>query len=336
MSSRTGVSDYDIKTHANSLYRITKANPGGEHAYSAYIDPVSTNANGKLVYNMTGDDDKIVSTSMSLGNLRTTFVDNIKNLELNTGDGNDVFAIGRDTGIVKWTGETVTVNTGGGDDIFIAGAGNSEHKIVASNDGVLRLEDANYSSHTGETVFDLSGYAEYYAGGGQIIQAGIYMGDGNDTFFSMGLSGSDHSIEKSLIDMGAGNDRITFYGTSESHENTIKGGSGIDTLTHNWGWVSSEEISGFEKLNLGNNSVLKLKADYLAKDGGIEGGILKITGESGTKVDLGSNGENLSDNGGTWTKGEAKSEDGVNYHVYTHSGNPDVQVWIDDDIKQVI
>ncbi len=327
VSSRIGVSDYDIQTHANSLYQITKNNPGGEHAYTAYLDPVTGNANGKLVYNMTGDDDKIISTSQSLGNLRTVFVDNIKNLELNSGNGDDVFVIGRDTGIKKWSGETVTVNTGGGDDIFIAGAGNSEHKVVASNDGTLRLENSDYSAHNGEHIFNFSAYG---TSGGQLIQTGIHMGDGDDVFLSMGYYGANHSIENSFIDMGAGNDTVSVYGIIADNGVNIKGGSGIDTLHHNSWALSSQSISGFEILNLGNESALKLYADYLTKDGGVEGNILKINGESGTSVALGH------ENNNTWTKGEAKSEDGVNYHVYTYSGNPDVQVWIDDDIKEVI
>ncbi len=328
VSSRKNVSSDDIYQHARSLHEITDQNSGG---YSAYVDPVSGNANGKLVYTMEGNDDKIISTTHSLGNLRTVFVDNIKNLELITGNGNDVFVIGRDTGIIKWTGETVTVNTGGGNDIFIAGAGNNEHKVVASDDGVLRLEGAGYNAHNGEHIFDLSAYGVSYTGGGQIRQSGIHMGDGDDTFLSMGWKGADHSIEKSLIDMGAGNDNVTLYGRTADYEVNIKGGVGSDILNHNNGALSSKDISGFETLNLGNKSALKLYADYLTKDGGIEGGILKINGESGTSVDLGNNGNN-----GTWIKGEVKSEDGVNYHVYTHSANLDVQVWIDNDIKEVI
>ncbi len=328
------VPEGELQNTARSLYTIHQANPGG-FTGTVTQAPETANLAGKLIFALNGDADKIVTTKGSLGNIASAGTKYIKDLDFTTHNGDDVFVIGQDIGLDNRMGQGVTINTGGGNDIFIGSASNTEHKVVYGDDG-LRLEDKSYAIKDGESVFELNNYHTSGISGGSIKDVVINMGDGDDTFLHLGLSGSENSIHHATIDMGAGNDIVSVYGKIADNANNIKGGSGIDTLHHDFYALSSKDISGFETLNLGNKSALKLYADYLTKDGGIEGGILKINGESGTSVDLGNNGNNLSDNNGTWTKGEAKSEDGVNYHVYTHSANPGVQVWIDDDIKEVI
>ncbi|MBC6573459.1 hypothetical protein GW736_26925 [Escherichia coli] len=295
---------------------------------------LSKDDTGKYIVTMT-DANNIIATNESIGTLgRVNSL--IHSFEIDSGAGNDLFITAADTGLP--VDRELTINTGSGNDVYINGISNREHKIVYGTDGIFRIESSGYALQNGEHQIYRDGdhYQRYNTEGGVINNAIINMGDGDDTLLNVGYLRTNVSIKGSKIDMGAGSDIITLYGDITDAWNSIKGGAGIDSFTHNWGAVDSKYISGFETLNLGNKSALKLYADYLTKDGGIEEGILKINGESGTSVDLGNNGNNLSDNNGTWTKGEAKSEDGVNYHVYTHSGNPDVQVWIDDDIKQVI
>ncbi|WP_215198238.1 hypothetical protein, partial [Escherichia coli] len=329
------VNEDNLKTNALSLWTINDTNEGG-YTGKVVWNTDTGNLQGKLIFSLNGDSDKIVSTTASLGNVASSGTKYIKDLDFTTHNGDDVFVIGRDVGLDNVTGKGITVNTQGGDDIFIAGASNSDHKVIYGDDG-LRVEDSAYSTKTGEFSLNLQSYqnAGDYSGG-IIHDSRINMGDGNDTFIHFGSKNSVTPVENTDINMEGGNDAVILFGDISGKSVNILGGSGFDTLTHNWGNIVSKDISGFETLNLGNKSALKLYADYLTKDGGIEGGILKINGESGTSVDLGNNGNNLSDNNGTWTKGEAKSEEGVNYHVYRHSANPDVQVWIDDDIKQVI
>ncbi|WP_085432361.1 GA-like domain-containing protein, partial [Escherichia coli] len=328
----TGSYNYSLREDQlpSSMKAIVNANPGG---FDATVSPSENtgNRNGLTTFNLHGDEDKIISTTKSLGNIAVGGADYILDLTMSTLNGDDVFVIGRDAGFTNTSGDghSLTVSTNGGDDIFISGASNTDHKVIYGDDGILRLEDSSYNLKDGEFLFSTGNYSSSSSDGGTIHNALIKMGDGNDTFIALGQKGNAQTLHNSDINMGAGNDTVILYGDITGPGNMVKGDAGMDTLTHNWGKLSSGDISGFEKLNLGSHSEFNMKGDYLS---GLEGVTLKITGESDTKVILESN---ASVNTGTWSQGADRMEDGVNYHVYNNSNYPAAQVLIEDDIHNV-
>ncbi len=328
----TGQTSYNVPYDqlSGSHKAIVDANPGGFDARVSGAENTG-NKNGLMTFNLHGDEDKVISTTKSLGNIAVGGADYILDLTMSTQNGDDVFVIGRDAGFTNTSGDghSLTVSTNGGNDIFIIGASNTDHKVIYGDDGILRLEDSSYNLKDGEFLFSALNYTSSASDGGTIHNALINMGDGNDTFIALGQKGNAETLRHSDINMGAGNDTLILYGDITGPGNMAKGGAGMDTLMHNWGKLSSGDISGFEKLNLGSHSEFNLTGDYLS---GLEGVTLKITGESNTKVILESN---ASVNTGTWSQGADRMEDGVNYHVYNNSNYPAAQVLIEDDIHNV-
>ncbi|WP_267965119.1 hypothetical protein, partial [Testudinibacter sp. TR-2022] len=150
-------------------------------------------------------------------------------------------------------------------------------------------------------------------------------------------------IGNPTISMGAGNDTVTWGGTTISSRNKINGGSGIDTLiltttvnTKTGSGVtnlSSEKFENFEVIQMtqsGQSVDIRYK-DLL--DDTQNSQALRIKGVNGSVVDLGQNNwtsdalngtQNLQDNtvsgkSGTWQKGASISEGGITYDVYHHS-----------------
>ncbi|MGT3974836.1 hypothetical protein ACVTM4_24765, partial [Escherichia coli] len=286
-------------------------------------------ANNVALLEMT-EGDNIITTEKSLGNLGVSRW--VRPMVIDTGAGDDTIVIGRDLGIGYsdlWT----EVNTGIGDDILIVGFGRGGYDVVYGKDGSYRIEEtAKYQQLDGDIIIpdNDSGYPN---NGGFIEKTTVTMGDGNDSLLLLG-GNSLAALKSSTFDLGAGNDVIDIVANIDNASN-IKGGSGFDTLVLHQGNATSNTFSGFEKIELKDGAALNLLAENL-NSASIEGNKLKVTGDGSSRVDLGNNGDNLSDNGHDWIKGRPESEGDITYNIYTHASVPDVQVLIDERITNVV
>ncbi|WP_249979359.1 GA-like domain-containing protein [Escherichia coli] len=286
-------------------------------------------ANNVALLEMT-EGDNIITTEKSLGNLGVSRW--VRPMVIDTGAGDDTIVTGRDLGIGYsdlWT----EVNTGIGDDILIVGFGRGGYDVVYGKDGSYRIEEtAKYQQLDGDIIIpdNDSGYPN---NGGFIEKTTVTMGDGNDSLLLLG-GNSLAALKSSTFDLGAGNDVIDIVANIDNASN-IKGGSGFDTLVLHQGNATSNTFSGFEKIELKDGAALNLLAENL-NSASIEGNKLKVTGDGSSRVDLGNNGDNLSDNGHDWIKGRPESEGDITYNIYTHASVPDVQVLIDERITNVV
>ncbi|HDQ6542513.1 TPA: hypothetical protein QBF84_005383, partial [Escherichia coli O146:H28] len=320
------IADDDLQKDSKSFLAIKahEANVGT----NVYV--ISKNgANNVALLEMT-EGDNIITTELSLGNLGISRW--VRPMVVDTGAGDDTIVTGRDLGIGYgdlWT----EVNTGIGDDILIVGFGRGGYDVVYGKDGSYRIEEtAKYQRLDGDIIIpdNDSGYPN---NGGFIEKTTVTMGDGNDSLLLLG-GNSLAALKSSTLDLGAGNDVIDIVANIDNASN-IKGGSGFDTLVIHQGNATSNTFSGFEKIELKDGAALNLLAENL-NSASIEGNKLKVTGDGSSRVDLGNNGNNLSDNGYNWIKGSTESEGDITYNIYTHASVPDVQVLIDERITNVV
>ncbi|EOJ5251806.1 hypothetical protein ACN5TI_005383, partial [Escherichia coli] len=320
------IADDDLQKDSKS-FLVIKAH---EENVGTNVYVINKNgANNVALLEMT-EGDNIITTALSLGNLGVSRW--IRPMVVDTGAGDDTIVTGRDLGIGYgdlWT----EVNTGIGDDILIVGFGRGGYDVVYGKDGSYRIEEtAKYQRLDGDIIIpdNESGYPN---NGGFMEKTTVTMGDGNDSLLLLG-GNSLAALKSSTVDLGAGNDVIDIVANIDDASN-IKGGSGFDTLVIHKGNATSNTFSGFEKIHLKDGGALNLLAEGLKSDS-IEGNKLKVIGDGSSRVDLGNNGSNLSDNGHDWIKGGTESEGDITYNIYTHASVPDVQVLIDDRITNVV
>ncbi|MBL6425715.1 hypothetical protein JNB15_25745 [Escherichia coli] len=320
------IADDDLQKDSKSFLAIKahEANVGT----NVYV--ISKNgANNVALLEMT-EGDNIITTELSLGNLGVSRW--VRPMVVDTGAGDDTIVTGRDLGI-GYGDLWIEVNTGIGDDILIVGFGRGGYDVVYGKDGSYRIEEtAKYQRLDGDIIIpdNDSGYPN---NGGFIEKTTVTMGDGNDSLLLLG-GNSLAALKSSTLDLGAGNDVIDIVANIDNASN-IKGGSGFDTLVIHQGNATSNTFSGFEKIELKDGAALNLLAENL-NSASIEGNKLKVTGDGSSRVDLGNNGDNLSDNGYNWIKGSTESEGDITYNIYTHASVPDVQVLIDERITNVV
>ena len=281
----------------------------------------------RYIYNgLDGDD--VISTAYSVGGTGRTMVSR-NDMVINTNAGDDIISVGMDYGrsySAGYTDKKYVTNMGAGDDIMMIGLGNNKVGVHLRDDLSLRIVDRDDTINNGELLFPVSQYDK--GTGGIISSTTINMGDGNDTLLACGYEEGGKAIVNSNIDLGAGNDIIHVNGDVEAVN--IKGGAGMDTLAISHGTLTTTDFSGFEVIELGdNNGGINVIASALVHSGvdAIEGGILKITGTSNTRVNL---------DGNDWKFGGPLSEDGVNYNVYTHDAAPGIKILIDEHITNVM
>ncbi|MCG3016644.1 hypothetical protein KZ288_22650 [Escherichia coli] len=281
----------------------------------------------RYIYNgLDGDD--VISTAYSVGGTGRTMVSR-NDMVINTNAGDDIISVGMDYGrsySAGYTDKKYVTNMRAGDDIMMIGLGNNKVGVHLRDDLSLRIVDRDDTINNGELLFPVSQYDK--GTGGIISSTTINMGDGNDTLLACGYEEGGKAIVNSNIDLGAGNDIIHVNGDVEAVN--IKGGAGMDTLAISHGTLTTTDFSGFEVIELGdNNGGINVIASALVHSGvdAIEGGILKITGTSNTRVNL---------DGNDWKFGGPLSEDGVNYNVYTHDAAPGIKILIDEHITNVM
>ncbi|MGR3808397.1 beta strand repeat-containing protein [Pasteurella testudinis] len=265
------------------------------------------------------------------------------------GGGNDIMQIGTENSTGGSAGNVLSgsiIDMGAGDDVLTVGVHNSS---------VGNVDNSTINMGAGNDTVTIKG----------IVQSGtqINMGDGNNVLTTEGVNnassitfgnGNDSLTIKSqlgvgsgnpTISMGAGDDTVTWGGTSISSTNQIDGGAGKDTLilttttnthtnTNSPTNLGSSQFKGFEVIEMKNsgNSVDIRYSDLLSDT--TNESPLYIKGVAGSKVDLGQNNynsdsassANLSDSsvrGGSWSKQSTTVVDGVSYDVYHYSAATD-------------
>ncbi|EPS7548906.1 GA-like domain-containing protein [Escherichia coli] len=290
------------------------------------------NAGGEIryVYNgISGSD--IITVGQSVGGTGLNMTHTRNDMKIITGDGDDVIIAGQDYGRLASSGQwdyKYLTEMGSGDDTLIVGASNSNLNVIMFSDGSIGAVKKD-NSQLGDVIPFNEGYNT--ADGGHISGTTIDMGSGNDTVLALGHENGGTAIINATIKLGEGNDTIQINGDvmGGTSPSVITGDAGMDTLIISNGLISSEDFSGFENIELGINGEVKIVAGSLVKSdsNSIEGGILKITGGSDSKVDL---------DGNDWIKGDTESEGDITYNIYTHASVPDVQVLIDERITNVV
>ncbi|EIT9125181.1 hypothetical protein L3R10_004563, partial [Escherichia coli] len=290
------------------------------------------NAGGetRYIYNgISGSD--VITVGKSLGGTGLNMTATRNDMKVMTGDGDDIIITGQDYGRLvsagQWDYKYLT-EMGNGNDTLIVGASNSNLNVIMFNDGSIAAVKKDGAQLGSVIPFD-SAYDT--ADGGNISGTTIDMGSGNDTVLALGHENGGTAIINSTIKLGAGNDTIQINGDVKGGKSpsVITGDAGMDTLIISNGSVYSEHFSGFENIELGSKGEVKIvAADLVGKDSNsIQGGMLKIIGNSDSKVDL---------DGSDWIKGEIKNEGDITYNVYTHASAPNISVLIEDKITQVI
>ena len=275
----------------------------------------------KYIYNGVNDTD-IISTKYSIGGTDRTMTTR-NDMDILTGEGDDIIAVGQDIGRSYSTGYTdkkYLTDMGDGNDILFVGLSNEAVQINLREDGSLRAIDKGGYLSSGD-IINVSG--DYDSdNGGVISSTTIKMGSGDDTILALGWSSGGNAVQNSIIDLGAGNDTIQVNGSIESSK--IDGGTGFDTLMISNGIISSDSFTSFEKIELSSSGHLVLHSkDFSNHD---IGGILKVTGEYGSSVDI--QDFNWQANG----LGRIV-EDGVSYTTYISSEYPDLSLWVQDSIE---
>ncbi|EOD0145782.1 hypothetical protein ACI8OU_004783, partial [Escherichia coli] len=289
------------------------------------------NAGGetRYIYNGSSGSD-VITVGESFGGTGLNMAATRNDMKVMTGDGDDIIITGRDYGRLASSGQwdyKYLTEMGDGNDTLIVGASNSNLNVILFNDGSIGAVNKDNSQFGDVIPFD-SAYDTSY--GGQISGTTIDMGSGNDTVLALGYESGGTAVINATIKLGAGNDTIQIYGDVEggSSPSVITGDAGMDTLIITNGSVFSEHFSGFEKIELGSKGEVKIVAkDLVGNDSNvIQGGMLKITGNSDSKVDL----------DGEWIKGETWNEGDITYTSYTHESAPGISVLIEDKITQII
>ncbi|MGX6349283.1 GA-like domain-containing protein [Escherichia coli] len=289
------------------------------------------NAGGetRYLYNGSSGSD-VITVGESFGGTGLNMAATRNDMKVMTGDGDDIIITGRDYGRLASSGQwdyKYLTEMGDGNDTLIVGASNSNLNVILFNDGSIGAVNKDNSQFGDVIPFD-SAYDTSY--GGQISGTTIDMGSGNDTVLALGYESGGTAVINATIKLGAGNDTIQINGdvTGGNSPSVITGDAGMDTLIITNGSVFSEHFSGFEKIELGSKGEVKIVAkDLVGNDSNvIQGGMLKITGNSDSKVDL----------DGEWIKGETWNEGDITYTSYTHESAPGISVLIEDKITQII
>ncbi|EOO6662247.1 hypothetical protein NV283_RS21625, partial [Escherichia coli] len=284
----------------------------------------------RYIYNGSSRSD-VITVGESLGGTGLNMSATRNDMKVITGDGDDIIITGRDYGRLASSGQwdyKYLTEMGDGNDTLIVGASNNNLNVILFNDGSIGAVNKDNSQFGDVIPFD-SAYDT--SNGGQISGTTIDMGSGNDTVLALGYESGGTAVINATIKLGAGNDTIQINGDVEGGKSpsVITGDAGMDTLIINNGSVSSEHFSGFEKIELGSKGEVKIVAkDLVGKDSNvIQGEMLKITGNSDSKVDL---------DGDKWIKGEIWNEGDITYTSYTHESAPGISVLIEDKITQII
>ncbi|MBZ9191006.1 hypothetical protein H5U87_25330, partial [Escherichia coli] len=289
------------------------------------------NAGGetRYIYNGSSGSD-VITVGESFGGTGLNMAATRNDMKVMTGDGDDIIITGRDYGRLASSGQwdyKYLTEMGDGNDTLIVGASNSNLNVILFNDGSIGAVNKDNSQFGDVIPFD-SAYDTSY--GGQISGTTIDMGSGNDTVLALGYESGGTAVINATIKLGAGNDTIQINGDVKEGKSpsVITGDAGMDTLIITNGSVFSEHFSGFEKIELGSKGEVKIVAkDLVGNDSNvIQGGMLKITGNSDSKVDL----------DGEWIKGETWNEGDITYTSYTHESAPGISVLIEDKITQII
>ncbi|MBS8530744.1 hypothetical protein KER12_24170 [Escherichia coli] len=274
----------------------------------------------KYIYNGLNDTD-IISTKYSIGGTGRAMTTR-NDMDILTGEGDDIIAVGQDIGRSYSTGYTdkkYLTDMGDGNDILFVGLSNENVQINLRADGSLRaIKKGDY--FTSGEIINVSGDYDSDSGG-VISSTTIKMGNGDDTILALGWSDGGNAVQNSIIELGSGNDTMQVNGTIEASK--IDGGAGFDTLIISNGTISSESFTGFEKIELMSSGHLVLHSkDFSNHD---IGGILKVTGETGSSV-------NIQDF--NWQQGRLGriEEDGVSYTTYISAEYPDLSLWVQDGI----
>ena len=274
----------------------------------------------KYIYNGLNDTD-IISTKYSIGGTGRTMTTR-NDMDILTGEGDDIIAVGQDIARSYSTGYTdkkYLTDMGDGNDILFVGLSNENVQINLRADGSLRaIKKGDY--FTSGEIINVSGDYDSDSGG-VISSTTIKMGNGDDTILALGWSDGGNAVQNSIIELGSGNDTMQVNGTIEASK--IDGGAGFDTLIISNGTISSESFTGFEKIELMSSGHLVLHSkDFSNHD---IGGILKVTGETGSSV-------NIQDF--NWQQGRLGriEEDGVSYTTYISAEYPDLSLWVQDGI----
>ncbi|HCQ9025498.1 TPA: hypothetical protein OMI62_004765, partial [Escherichia coli] len=302
---------------------VLDQNPGAY--FNSYKAPT-----GEYGYYYNGvDSGDIISTGYSIGGTARTQTTR-NDMVINTKGGDDIIALGRDIGRNYSAGyfdKKYNTNMGDGDDLLIVGLGNNDVQLHLRDDASVGIVGTGSSVSEGEVLSRAVGYDK--GTGGMISSTNIDMGSGDDTVLALGFEGnSGNTIVNSVVDLSSGNDTMLING-SVGPNTTMLGGHGIDTLVIASGNVSSDLFTGFEKIELGNKAGVHIQHNYLLFQDhrAVEGGILKITGSSTSRVNL---------DGDRWSKVGLETEGNVNYNVYTNDSVPNMKVLIDDNITNVI
>lgn len=215
----------------------------------------------------------------------------LKTLNFNFNKGDDILVVGYDLGTYnkQETGRVVTtVNMGEGNDILVVGAHNNDYKVVRHTaSGKLSIAPA-YGSQEGWEVVEELNMGWIY--GGQLRNANVNMGDGDDTVLLKGInSGEGNGSYQSVIDLGEGNNRLVLSpelsSTKAFTASTVKAGSGVDV-------VSGGIFNGGSVVSLGGGNdefVTKELADATIQLGdGNDWAEVSAFIKEGAKVDLGS------------------------------------------------
>ncbi|MFK0591002.1 GA-like domain-containing protein, partial [Escherichia coli] len=289
------------------------------------------NAGGEIRYLYNGSSGSdVITVGESFGGTGLNMAATRNDMKVMTGDGDDIIITGRDYGRLASSGQwdyKYLTEMGDGNDTLIVGASNSNLNVILFNDGSIGAVNKDNSQFGDVIPFD-SAYDTSY--GGQISGTTIDMGSGNDTVLALGYESGGTAVINATIKLGAGNDTIQINGDVKGGKSpsVITGDAGMDTLIITNGSVFSEHFSGFEKIELGSKGEVKIVAkDLVGNDSNvIQGGMLKITGNSDSKVDL----------DGEWIKGETRNEGDITYTSYTHESAPGISVLIEDKITQII
>ncbi|WP_250392908.1 GA-like domain-containing protein [Escherichia coli] len=274
----------------------------------------------KYIYNGLNDTD-IISTKYSIGGTGRTMTTR-NDMDILTGEGDDIIAVGQDIGRSYSTGYTdkkYLTDMGDGNDILFVGLSNENVQINLRADGSLRaIKKGDY--FTSGEIINVSGDYDSDSGG-VISSTTIKMGNGDDTILALGWSDGGNAVQNSIIELGSGNDTMQVNGTIEASK--IDGGAGFDTLIISNGTISSESFTGFEKIELMSSGHLVLHSkDFSNHD---IGGILKVTGETGSSV-------NIQDFNWQQDRLGRIEEDGVSYTTYISAEYPDLSLWVQDGI----
>ncbi|HDD9348165.1 TPA: hypothetical protein PBQ16_005237 [Escherichia coli] len=288
---------------------------------------------GAYIYTYAGSEGRdVINVYQSIGGTART-QNNRAEMEINTGNNDDIIAVGMDIGRSYGSGYTDKkhfINMEEGDDLLIVGLGNTSSKLYADINGNIGvLDDLAVITEPGNRLLNIE-YGKYDSGsGGKIQSTTINMGDGNDRLLVMGYEDNSPSIINADIDLGQGDDYIYINGSPES--SNIKGGDGRDTLHINNSTISTDQFSGFEVIILGDG--------YTGKQGEVTLDIGALKDISDNKLYIQGNGDSkvMLQGGGSWIDSAIDTEiEGVTYDKYINTSNVDLGVYIEHDVKVVI